>query len=232
MQDSPLSPILYNLSTDHILDELTEDAITSHYMFSLVPNLAPLTIIGFVDYLVLIENNQKLALELSKIITKRFQQIGFSINPNKSTAIYIEQRKLNEDPFVFRNIEITTLLHGEAICYLGVNFSNEITFKPVQGLQNKIEKLASSPLLQTDQKFIVINTVICPGLTYPFQTTKLQKIPKKFLTDTDILIRSALKEIIQIPADIPNGMVYAERKNKSLGLFCAKWEAYLQHIKI
>ena len=54
MQGSPLSPTLYNLTTDHILDELTEETIASTYGFSLTPSLKSLTALGFADDTVII----------------------------------------------------------------------------------------------------------------------------------------------------------------------------------
>lgn len=42
------------------------------------------------------------------------------------------------------------------------------------------------------------------------------------------MIRGALKEILQIPMDTPDSMLYSPRKYKGLGLFRAKWEAVLQ----
>ncbi|KAJ4433259.1 hypothetical protein ANN_15518 [Periplaneta americana] len=54
----------------------------------------------------------------------------------------------------------------------------------------------------------------------------------KFLSDIDKLIRSAVKEIINIPTDTPDAMLYAPRRLRGLGVFKAQWEAYLQHLNI
>ncbi|KAJ4442972.1 hypothetical protein ANN_04620 [Periplaneta americana] len=54
----------------------------------------------------------------------------------------------------------------------------------------------------------------------------------KFLTDIDKLIRSAVKEIINISTDTPDAMLYAPRRLRGLGVFKAQWEAYLQHLNI
>ena len=53
----------------------------------------------------------------------------------------------------------------------------------MQNLNDKLELLTSSPLLQAEQKFSVVNTSICPTLVYLFQTVPLHLIPKKFLED-------------------------------------------------
>lgn len=48
--------------------------------------------------------------------------------------------------------------------------------------------------------------------------------------DADIMIRGVLKEILQLPNDLPTDMLYTDTKFKGLGLFCSAWELYLQHI--
>ena len=60
----------------------------------------------------------------------------------------------------------------------------------------------------------------------------LQKIKKGFLTDIDKLIKSAIKEIIGLPMDTPDTMLYSSRKVRGLGIMKASWEAYLQSINI
>jgi len=45
MQGSPLSPALYNLTTDHILDKLTKETVASTYVFSLTLGFAGDTVI-------------------------------------------------------------------------------------------------------------------------------------------------------------------------------------------
>ncbi|KAJ4446445.1 hypothetical protein ANN_13141 [Periplaneta americana] len=63
-----------------------------------------------------------------------------------------------------------------------------------------------------------------------YEITPLNKIPTKFLSDADVLIKTTLKEILQLPTDTPDDMLYADRKYKGLGLFKSGWEDFLQHI--
>ena len=78
--------------------------------------------------------------------------------------------------------------------------------------------------------FVIFNTSVCPSLVHPFQTVPPNKIPQTFVHDADVMIRGALKEILQLPMDIPNDTIYAETKLKGLGLFCTAWEIHVQHI--
>ena len=112
-------------------------------------------------------------------------------------------------------------------------FHDETVFDPkeiMNDLKEKLDLLSSSTLLQPYQKLCVISSFICPTLIYNFQNTPLKQIPSNFLKDTDILIKSVLKDILQLPADIPDSMLYSEIKCRGLGLFKAKWEAFLQKI--
>lgn len=58
------------------------------------------------------------------------------------------------------------------------------------------------------------------------------KLWKSFLKDIDTLIRGCMKNISCLPSDTLNSMLYSERKYRGLGIVCADWEAYLQHINI
>ncbi|KAJ4432805.1 hypothetical protein ANN_21444 [Periplaneta americana] len=66
------------------------------------------------------------------------------------------------------------------------------------------------------------------GIELTTTTAEPNKIPI-FLQDSDKLIRSALKQIPQLPTDTPDHMLYSDMKCKGLGLFKAEWEAHLQH---
>ncbi|KAJ4441002.1 hypothetical protein ANN_10851 [Periplaneta americana] len=97
-------------------------------------------------------------------------------------------------------------------------------------LKQKLEAIATSSLLQPYQKFLIISTFICPSLIYTFQTTPMKRISSKFLSDADILIRTTVKDILNLPSDTPDNMLYSPKKYKGLGLYKASWEAFLQFI--
>jgi len=78
----------------------------------------------------------------------------------------------------------------------------------------------------------ILNEFIWPTLVYPFQSATLSKLPKKLLVDLDILLRSFVKEVMLLPPDTPNAVLYTSKKHKGFGLICAEWEAYLQTIGI
>ncbi|KAJ4450845.1 hypothetical protein ANN_02276 [Periplaneta americana] len=191
-QGSPLSPILYNIATNHILDELTEDNICKHYGKTLSPDLPPLTVLGFADDTPIIGKSREAAIELTRIAMQKFNEIGLEVNPRKCVGIRIEEGELIEEPLDLDvNCRIRVLKHGESIKYLGVTFNDFLNF---------------------DSK-----------------DRGAEQNPIKFLQDSDKLIRSALKQILQLPTDTPDRMIYSDMKCKGLGLFKAEWEAHLQH---
>ena len=234
MQGSPLSPTLYNLATDFIFDELTELSLLQQYGKSISPQLSSLSIMGFADDTLLMGKNSETTLELLHIALQRFQEIGLQVNPQKCTGISIKRGKLVEEVLhINEKFTIKTINNQEEVRYLGVPFQDNALFdkdSTIKQLHKKLELLASSPLLKSDQKFLVLNTAICPTLIYRFQTTDLQTIPLQFLHTADKLVRSTLKDILQLPTDIPDSTLYSSCQNKGLGLFKAAWEIYLQHI--
>lgn len=236
LQGSPLSPALFNIATDHIVEELSEKHLAEKYGFLLDKKQPNLTIMSFADDTVIFGKNPEAAIELVKIAINRFQEIGLSINASKSVSLTIKKGKLIEEALIINeNSKIGSQRNGEAVRYLGVNFLNEMKLDSqatLDKLRNKIDTLAASPLLKADQKFTIMNTSVSPTLIYPLQVTPLNKIPQRFLIDADKILKSGAKEILQLPADVPDHMVYTDRKFKGLGLFRASWEAKLQHINI
>ncbi|KAJ4435195.1 hypothetical protein ANN_23771 [Periplaneta americana] len=69
-------------------------------------------------------------------------------------------------------------------------------------------------------------------LIYPLQCAPLDQLPDSFLKDLDKVIRSAVKEMISLPDDTPNDMLYSSKKVRGLGLIKAEWEANIQHFNI
>lgn len=58
----------------------------------------------------------------------------------------------------------------------------------------------------------------------------LKDLMIKFLTDIDKAVRSSVKEIIGLPSDAPDAMIYAPRNLRGLGIFKAQWETFNHHI--
>ena len=127
---------------------------------------------------------------------------------------------------------IRSLQKGEKN-YLGIDFSDKIllrTDKIGQHLKHNLDLLIGSPLLKAEQKFSVINHFILPKLVYCFQNTPASKMSQTFLTKVDNFIKNSVNEIVQLPADTRDSMLYSSKKVKGLGVYKAQWEAFLQRL--
>ncbi|KAJ4427416.1 hypothetical protein ANN_25038 [Periplaneta americana] len=232
MQDSPLSPSLYNIATDHILHELISEELAEEYGFKLVPGLPNVTVLSFADDMVIVGKDSEAAKHIAEIATRRLHEIGLEINVKKSKCISIVNGKLNTSSiYLDSTTEVPALDINETVKYLGLTYNDETVLdsaRTMEALRSQLERLTTSPLLQHYQKYVV-SSFICPKLVYPFQTTPPDKLPVKFLKDVDLLIKSSIKDILQLPGDIPDNMLYSDKKFKGLGIFCLLATRQLLH---
>jgi len=235
-QGSPLSPTLFNLAIDFIHRELADPDIAEKYGFKLAPGLSSISVVGFADDTTPIGNSRESVALLVRKSRTLFDSIGLEINPTKSIAIIVEDGKLSTEPLqVDETTTIPALQEGEKIKYLGTTFSDEVDFDApavIKALQENLEKLTKSPLLRADQKLSVLNQYIWPTLVYPLQCAPLHRLSKQFLMDVDKMLRSAVKQIVEIPTATPDAFLYASRKYRGMAIMCASWEAFLQHFAI
>ena len=236
LQGAPLSPLIFNLCIDYVLNSLTEKEVSSQFGFTLVPTLDNLSSLCFADDTCLIANSKISAAELTVMATILFEQCGLEINPSKSSAICVEGGKLDVSELVIDpDTTIASLKTEESIKYLGVTFNSEIVVdkaRIISVFKENLELLVSSAVLRPDQKFNIINQYLWPTLIYPFQTAPIHKLHASFLEDIDKIIRSAVKEILAVPSDIPNSMIYSSTACKGMGIMRAQWEAFIQAYSI
>jgi len=102
LQGSPLSPFLFNIAIDPVLDALTEKEVSNEFGFSLDPSLEKLTNQCFADDDCIFSNSLFGATELIKMAKYWFDSLGLKISYEKSVAISIVNGKLQPNS----NIEI------------------------------------------------------------------------------------------------------------------------------
>ncbi|KAJ4446513.1 hypothetical protein ANN_13209 [Periplaneta americana] len=128
-QGSPLSPLLFNLSIDFIIKELTEKHIIDQYGFQINSDLDSLTISAFADDIVVIGKSMNAAQELIMMVTSLLQNIGLQLNVQKSASINIHKGKLLEkDLFLHHDSYIKAIGPEDTIKYLGITFNDELQF--------------------------------------------------------------------------------------------------------
>src|SRR5699024_4833043 len=175
------------------------------------------------------------AIRIVELTRSLFRQMGLEVNPAKSKGINIKAGKLVDEPLTLPSeTTIDCIDKDQRINYLGCSFSSELVFDrtTVGRLTERLNNLLKSPLLNRDQKLNVLNQYLLPMLTYPLQAAPLKKIPKEDMVLLDRTIRSTIKGIIGLPTSTPDGMIYAPRKYRGLGVLNCEWEKYLQHFAI
>ena len=235
-QGSPLSPLLFNMAIDFIFKELNDNENAQKFGYHLLDNVENISALGFADDIALISTNVQSAAHMIETANQCLQQIGLKLNSEKSKAIIIKNGKLQHiDILTLSGLTIKSIDKDEKIKYLGVTYNDEIILDKtsiINNLNNSISKLVTTPFLKPDQKLNILNQYIWPSLIYPLQCAPLSKLKNKFLEDIDKLIKSAVKEIIGLPSDTPDSMIYSSRRLRGLGVIKCTWEAYLQHINI
>lgn len=187
-----------------IIEELSETTVAGQYGYPINTDLPHLSALGFSDDTVLIGRDETSALALFQMAKQRFEEIGLNFNENKCKIINIKQGKLCE-PITKLSFEV--IKPNDEIKYLGISFTDEIVLykqKLIKELQNKLQSVVPSTLLKDIQKFQILNSSVWPILNYSFQYIPSEKIPQNFLNDIDKMIKSAIKEILNLPSDIPD----------------------------
>ena len=235
-QGSPLSPMLYNVATDYVTRTMTEVPVATEYGFHLTEGQQPLTFLCFADDSTIIANSRAAAVQLTEMAIDLFQEIGLEVSPAKSKAIVIEKGVLAEVPLrLSSGVLIDCTRRGEKVRYLGATVSDQLDFdqdKVIRQLNDQVERLVNFPHLHADQKLNLLNQWLWPSLIYPLQTAPVNTIPKAFLQAVDKMVKSAVKEILQLSKDTPDAFLYSPRKYRGLGVMRATWEAHLQHVSI
>jgi len=235
-QGSPLSSILFNLSIDHILKDLSEHDVSSEFGYYINQSLEKLSIMGFMDDTMLIANSKESGIHLYKMSKDLFSEIGLNLNINKTQCLLLDKGKLDHKTIQLdENDYVTTLQHNQVIKYLGINFNDEITLDKdtlCKNLITNLNCLGSSPLLNGQQKLNIMKIYIWPKFIYPLQSANLKLLPQCFLENLDKIIRSSTKEILQLPSDYPSMALYSSTKKKGIGLIRSKWEGPLQVFNI
>lgn len=127
-------------------------------------------------------------------------------------AISIRGGQLCTEPINLGLTIIQPVKKQESIKYLGVNFEDEIVFDSSRLLTmmgKSMETLVATPVLHPHQKIAIINQFVWPKLIYSMQSTKISNIPQTFLEAVNKLIRSSTREILALPQDSPNSMLYS-----------------------
>ena len=175
-QGSNISPIVFNESIDHVINEMTEPEITKKYGFQIHPDVGQISATFFADDGAAIGNSRESAIELVKIAIHNLEKVGYKVNPDKCVAICIENGELTEEPSVINSdITIRALKSGEKIKYLGTDFKNVISFdrgEMIKNFSKSMQNLVSSPLLRSKNLLYQPVRLACSYFAAPVGSTQ------------------------------------------------------------
>ncbi|KAI5721493.1 hypothetical protein M8J77_021497 [Diaphorina citri] len=234
MQGAPLSPILYNLATNHIITELTEEGIVSSYGVNISDSFK-VSAMAFADDICILVKSIESANILANILKQRLDELGMFINPAKTQSIHINKGQLDPNEFLLDGLAIKPVSNIKLVKYLGTNICEKIVLDKeatMSELSSKVEKVVKSAYLKADQKICVLNVYVWPILTFKLQNTPIDRWSVPFIEDVDKLVRSAAKQILEIPRDVPDAMLYSSKQLRGVQLFKFSWEIILQRINL
>ncbi|KAL1446364.1 hypothetical protein WDU94_005663, partial [Cyamophila willieti] len=234
MQGAPLSPLLYNIATNHILDEVTEEGLVNNLGAKVIDNVKMLAQ-AFADDICLLCKSVEAAETMYNVINTRLLELGMKLNPTKTQAIIIKKGIVNTDEFTLGNTMIKPAGNEKSIKYLGTTLTDQIILDKeatVSNLNDKINKIVKSPYLKAEQKLNVLNTYIWPMLTFKLQHTPIDRWTVPFVEDLDKMVRSAVKQILDLPKDVPDAALYSDKNMRGLHVFRFSWEILIQRLNL
>src|SRR5699024_7859254 len=121
-QGGPLSPILFDIATNFIYEDLCASPFANCNGFKLVDGFDALCVTGFADDNAVTSSSIDGARRVVEMMQSHMEQIGLSINPQKSAAIHIQAGNLVFGELQLgESIKIKAISDQERIRYLGCN---------------------------------------------------------------------------------------------------------------
>lgn len=225
-QGDPLSPIIFNMVMDGLLQALPSEVGTeiAGKKFSAF---------AFADDLVLVGQTQT---GLQTMIDKAADYLsgcGLTINSGKTFTVAIRnvphlKKSVVDRATTFRCQGITLPAVGreDQWRYLGVPFTPEgrLLCRSEDQLREAISALGKAPL-KPQQRLFAMRVMVLPGLYHQLNLggTNLSRLKK-----IDTLTRAAVRKWLSLPHDVPNAYIHANFKDGGLSIPSMRWLMPLQ----
>lgn len=223
-QGDPMSPILFNLVIDRLLRSLP-----AHIGARL--DGVPVNAIAFADDMVLMASTPAGLQELLDVLTAYLSSCGMSLNPAKclslslkgqpkSKTLVVEHRSFNIDGTRFPFIQ-----RGESWKYLGIIFdaNGRTRFRADEVVRPLLDRITKAPL-KPQQRLHILRCFLLPRL---FHRLTLGGVTVSVLKKTDVLVRSAVRRWLHLPADVPTAFYHASVADGGLGIQAVRFTAPL-----
>ena len=214
-QGCPLSPFLFNLVLDSLLNLLQQREfgvdIGKHKINSL----------AFADDLVLVANSKYDMQALINIVSEFFDKLGMSLNPKKCESLrlararHVKNMKLDTmTAFKLKNDIIRPCKFDKRIKYLGVqiNHKGEIMI-PRKYIEDTLANIKNARV-RPEQRLRILRDHFIPKLAY---MSKLALLPMSKLKLIDAIIRRWVFRVLHLPPS-PIAFLYLPLRLGGLGL--------------
>ncbi|KAK9747005.1 Reverse transcriptase (RNA-dependent DNA polymerase) [Popillia japonica] len=221
-QGDPLSPLLFNMVMDELLDE-----INNHQPGGTISPDTRVAAMAFADDIVLLEDREvDMALSITR--TADFLRArGMDINVKKSvtvSAAVISGRSFPRTRPIFRygreHLPIVGVI--SMFRYLGHTISGQGIVKPsIHHLADWLSRLGKAPLKHR-QKLEILRTHLVPKLHHGLQ---VPSVTSGKLRATDRLIKHHVKSWLHLSNHTDDQFIHAKVRDGGLGIPCLLWES-------
>lgn len=233
-QGCPISPVLFNLSSELLIRSVTSKCNDNKDIPFLLHD-QPISILAYADDLVLISRSREGLQNILDVVSQAANALDLSFRPDKCCSLSVtcgkkEQSRVSNDIFLVQDREIPFLSKDESFRYLGVpigllydaNDMTDITDKLIKDL----EKIRDS-LLTPWQKLDSIRTFIQPCLTYALRACP---VTRKSLVKYRQKLVDVLRSICNLPKRSTVCYFFADKSVGGLGLQDPYDERLLQKV--
>ncbi len=207
-QGCPLSPLLFNI----VMDELVDHLQTLNIGFTI--ENSKLCIMAFADDLVLVTDSYADMEVLINECEKFFDSKGLSVNAKKSLSfrsLPVKGKKsmkiIDAAHRLWKGVNLPSASYSKLMRYLGVELNplGEIVL-PLAEWESQFSRLAKAPL-KPGQRVWAIREILTPRISYQLRlsdagVTKVKKINQ--------LTRKWFKKFLHLPEWTPNAWVYSK----------------------
>ncbi|XP_076303045.1 uncharacterized protein LOC143221497 [Lasioglossum baleicum] len=213
-QDDPLSPLMFNIVLDPIIQKLDENTEGVRLGDEGV------SVLAFADDLVSLGKDSGTAARQIQMLDKYLKKLGMSIQADKCSAFQVVHKnktwhlkdpglRLNETAFPYTGPEDT-------LRYLGVNVSpwrglRQIDVDRIVAAATNIHKMKLKP----HQKVNIIRTHLLPKYIHEMVSSPP---PIKTLESLDHEVKGVIKKILHLHLSTTDGVVYTEKVHGRLGI--------------
>lgn len=214
-QGDPMSPVLFNIMMDELVEKLNSKK-------GVTLNGVNLSCMAYADDLILIAEQVRDARKLLLEGQKFFEKRNLELNVSKCAAVAVGRAPQKR---LFTYTIPQFYLYGEPIKQIGVNetwqyLGEKFTFAGVskcsiKNLKEQVNRILKAPL-KTDQKLICIKNHLIPRYIHSLQSPTVHSAT---LTAADRILRWAVKKVLHLPSHLHSAALHAPIREGGIGIF-------------